>query len=119
MLHSPAPCRFARFFPSAVVRAGVTALVLSASVALTRAKEFEVMETTVADVHAAYKAKQLTAHQLVQLYLNRIEAYDQKGPAIKCIVTVNPKALEEADKLDAEFARTGTFVGPMHGIPIL
>jgi amidase len=92
---------------------------LLAAAASAYAKPFDIMETTVAEVQAAYKAHRLTAHQLVQLYLDRIAAYDQKGPAIDCIVTLNPRALEEADRLDAEFAKTGKFVGPMHGIPIL
>ena len=43
---------------------------------------FNVVETTVADIHAAYKAGTLTARQLVQTYLDRIAAYDKKGPAI-------------------------------------
>jgi len=91
----------------------------SASSLRANATKFKVLETTIADVHAAYKARTLTSHQLVQLYLDRIAAYNQKGPAINCIITLNPHALEDADKLDAEFAKTGTFVGPMHGIPIL
>src|SRR5262245_46052684 len=78
------------------------------------AKEFELMEATVADVHAAFKERRLTARQLVQMYLDRIAAYDQQGPAIRCIVEVNSHALEEADKLDAAFAKTGKLVGPMH-----
>jgi amidase len=81
-------------------------------------KPFNVMETTIADVHAAYKSGKLTAHQLTQMYLDRIAAYDQKGPKINCVITVNPKALEEADKLDAAYKKTG-FVGPLHGIPML
>ncbi|HKB91932.1 MAG TPA: amidase family protein [Opitutaceae bacterium] len=81
-------------------------------------KKFDVVETTVSDIHAAMKAHTLTAHQLVQLYLDRIAAYDQKGPAINCVISLNPTALEDADKLDAAFAKSG-FVGPLHGIPIL
>jgi amidase len=94
-------------------------LLLSGMATQVHAKPFEVMETTIAQVQAAYKAHTLTAHQLVQMYLDRIAAYDQKGPAIDCIVTLNPKAMEEADRLDASFARTGHFVGPLHGVPIL
>jgi len=97
----------------------LAALLLFAAAGSASAKSFDVMETTVEKVQAAYKAHTLTAHQLVQLYLDRIAAYDQKGPAIDCIVTLNPKALEEADRLDAEFAKTGKFVGPLHGVPIL
>src|SRR3954471_13822090 len=105
--------------PIHLLRAGLAGLLLFTAAARTTAQTFHVMETTVAEVHAAIKAKKLTAHQLVQMYLDRIAAYDLKGPEIRCIVTVNPEALAEADKLDAEYAKTGKFVGPMHGIPIL
>lgn len=104
------------------LRTGFAGLLLSATLVFAQTKapaEFQVLETTVADVHAAFKAKKLTARQLTQLYLDRIAAYDLKGPAIKCIVNVSPTALAEADKLDAAFAKTGKFVGPLHGIPIL
>ncbi len=43
---------------------------------------FQVMEATIEDVHRAYKSGGLTAQQLVQMYLDRIEAYDQQGPKI-------------------------------------
>ncbi len=80
--------------------------------------EFQIMETSIDQVHASMKAGKLTAHQLVQMYLDRIAAYDKAGPKINCIITLNPKALEEADRLDAEYKKGG-FVGPLHGIPIL
>ncbi|MBI4458456.1 MAG: amidase, partial [Acidobacteria bacterium] len=83
-----------------------------------QAKPFRLMEATVEDIQAAYKSGQLTAHQLVQMYLDRIEAYDKKGPAINSIITLNNKALQEADRLDAAFKTSG-FVGPLHGIPVL
>ena len=82
------------------------------------APAFNVVETTVSDIHAAYKAGALTARQLVQKYLDRIDAYDKKGPAINSIISLNPKALEEADRLDAAFKASG-FVGPLHGIPVI
>jgi len=82
------------------------------------AKPFDVMEATIDDIQAAYKNHTLTAHQLVQMYLNRIHAYDQAGPKLNVIITLNPNALAEADKLDAAFKKSG-FVGPMHGIPVL
>src|SRR4029453_4246419 len=80
---------------------------------------FRVVETSVDEVHAAYKSGALTAHELVQAYLDRIDAYDHKGPATNCIITINPRALAEADALDAAFKKSDRFVGPMHGIPIL
>jgi Asp-tRNA(Asn)/Glu-tRNA(Gln) amidotransferase A subunit family amidase len=82
------------------------------------AASFDVMETTIEDVHKAYSSGQLSARQLTQMYLDRIEAYDKDGPKINCVITVNPKALEEADALDAAFKKSG-FVGPLHGIPVV
>jgi len=105
------------------IRTGFAGLLAAASLTLAlparaAGPKFDVMEATIADVHAAMKAHTLTTHQLVQLYLDRIAAYDQKGPAINCVITLNPAALAEADKLDEAFAKSG-FVGPLHGIPIL
>src|SRR5215472_18917208 len=82
------------------------------------AQSFEIVEATIDDIHAAYRAGVLTARQLVQMYLDRIASYDKKGPAINAIISLNPTALDEADRLDAAFKRTG-FVGPLHGIPVI
>ncbi len=79
---------------------------------------FNVPETTIEDIHAAYQSGQLTARNLVQMYLDRIGAYDKKGPGINAIITLNPKALEEAERLDAAFRVSGP-VGPLHGIPVI
>lgn len=79
---------------------------------------FDVMETTVAEIHGAYASGDLTARQLVQLYLDRIEAYDRNGPRINSIITLNAQALEEADRLDAAYRASG-FLGPLHGIPVM
>src|SRR5262249_38943018 len=79
---------------------------------------FQVVETSIDDIHAAMKARKLTAHQLVQQYLDRIDAYDKHGPNINSVISLNPQALAEADKLDAQYKTSG-FVGPLHGIPVL
>lgn len=79
---------------------------------------FQIVEASVAQIHAAYRAGTLTARALTQQYLDRIDAYDGRGPMLNSIITVNPKALEDADRLDAQFKKSGP-VGPMHGIPIL
>jgi Asp-tRNA(Asn)/Glu-tRNA(Gln) amidotransferase A subunit family amidase len=50
---------------------------------------FRVEETTIAAVQAAFRAKTLTCHSLVQQYLDRIAAYDKRGPAINSLVVVN------------------------------
>ena len=54
---------------------------------------FNILETTIEQVHAAYKSGDLTCRQLVQMYLDRIAAYDKKGPAINAIISLNPDAL--------------------------
>ena len=83
-----------------------------------KAPAFDILETTIDKVQAAYKSGTLTSHQLVQMYLDRIAAYDKAGPKINCVITLNDKALAEADKLDAAYKKSGP-VGPLHGIPIL
>jgi Asp-tRNA(Asn)/Glu-tRNA(Gln) amidotransferase A subunit family amidase len=79
---------------------------------------FRLLEATIDDIHSAYQSGQLTSRQLVQMYLDRIEAHDKKGPTINAIITLNSKALEEADQLDATFKATG-LSGPLHGIPVV
>ena len=56
-------------------------------------RSFELLEAKIEDIHDAYLSGQLTSRQLVQLYLDRIGAYDTKGPALNSIITVNPEAL--------------------------
>jgi amidase len=79
---------------------------------------FNLIEATIDDIHAAYKSGQLTCRQLVQMYLDRIEAFDKKGPTINAIITTNSDALQEADRLDAAYKASGP-VGPLHGIPVI
>jgi Asp-tRNA(Asn)/Glu-tRNA(Gln) amidotransferase A subunit family amidase len=79
---------------------------------------FSIIETTIDQVHAAYKSGELTCRQLVQMYLDRIAAYDKIGPAINAIISLNPDALKEADRLDAFYKSSGP-MGPLHGIPIV
>src|ERR1700731_665063 len=91
---------------------------LSAGEGQSQTTSFHLAEASVQDVQDAYKSGRLTAHQLVQFYLNRIEAYDKKGPSLNTIITLNPQALQEADRLDAAFKTSG-LTGPLHGIPVV
>ena len=81
-------------------------------------RPFRLLEATIEDIHNAYQSGELTSRQLAQLYLDRIEAYDKNGPTINSIITINPHALEDADRLDAAFRDSG-LVGPLHGIPVI
>lgn len=69
-------------------------------------RSFHLMETSIADIHKAMQAGVLTCHDLVQQYLNRIQAYDQQGPAIDSMLYINPASLEQADAMDREFKHT-------------
>ncbi|MDI3340282.1 MAG: amidase family protein [Sphaerobacter sp.] len=80
---------------------------------------FRLEETTIDRIHAALRGGHITARQLVEAYLARIEAYDRKGPELKAIITVNPQALDEADALHRAFRERGTLTGPLHGVPVL
>jgi Asp-tRNA(Asn)/Glu-tRNA(Gln) amidotransferase A subunit family amidase len=82
------------------------------------AAPFETVEASIDGIHTAFRSGRLTARQLVQAYLDRINAYDKQGPNINSVITLNPNALAEADRLDAAFRSSG-FVGPLHGITIL
>ncbi len=79
----------------------------------------ELIELTIAEAHEAMLAGTLTARQLVDAYLARIEAYDKRGPSFNAIIMTNPNAQARADELDAELARTGRLTGPLHGIPFI
>jgi amidase len=78
----------------------------------------KIVETTVSEIHRAMNEGELTSRDLVEAYIERIDAIDRNGPALSSIVTVNPEAVERAETLDDEFAESGP-VGPLHGIPIL
>jgi amidase len=80
----------------------------------TKQKPFNVVEATIPEMQAALKRKRVTSHELVTQYLVRIATYDRM---LHALVTVNPRALAEADELDRERA-AGKLRGPLHGIPI-
>jgi Asp-tRNA(Asn)/Glu-tRNA(Gln) amidotransferase A subunit family amidase len=82
-------------------------------------RPFRLEEATIDDIHSAFRSGELTCRGLVELYLARIEAYDRSGPELNAILTLNPRALEEAEDLDRSFERNGEFVGPLHGVPVL
>lgn len=73
---------------------------------------------TLMQLRADLDAERITSAYLVRSYLARIEALDRHGPAIRAVLSINPNALEDAKRLDAERARSGAR-GPLHGIPIL
>ena len=72
----------------------------------------------VAALSAAMASGRLSAAQLVERYLVRIEAIDRHGPKLNSIIELNPDARGIARALDAE-RKAGHVRGPLHGIPVL
>src|SRR5882724_6405598 len=91
---------------------------LLAAAPLAHSAAFDLSTATIADIQAAFDSGTLTSEKLVQLYLARIEAYDQKGPKLNTVLTLNQHALDEARALDAERKAKGPR-SPLHGIVIL
>ncbi len=80
---------------------------------------FSVVELGITQIHEAYRSGAASARSVTQQYLDRIEAYDRRGPYLNSLIVVNPRALDEADRFDAELRARGAFVGPLHGIPVI
>ena len=76
------------------------------------------METTIDEVQSALRDGRVTCRGLVDAYLARIQAYDKAGPALNAVQTINTRALEQADRLDAVFKASGP-VGRLHCVPTL
>jgi amidase len=83
-----------------------------------RPGSFELEELTITDLASGLQQNRWSSRQLVQLYLDRINAVDRKGPALKSIIELNPDALDDADRFDQQ-RKQGRATGALHGIPIL
>ncbi len=75
---------------------------------------FSVAEATIAEMQTAMAQGRVTSRELVAQYLDRIARYEG---TLNAAMTVNPRALDEARRLDEE-RRAGRVRGPLHGIPI-
>src|SRR5580658_1744579 len=104
----------------AVSAAGVLAVALygqakhAASETGNSERPFTVVEASIPAMRIALEKGRLTSRELVTQYLTRIALYEDK---LHAALSVNPKALEEADTLDRERAQ-GKIRGPLHGIPV-
>ena len=98
---------------------GVLALLTIGSLsAAASAQTLTLSSATIEDLNAAFDAGTLTSERLVELYLARIEAYNQQGPALNAILWLNDAALATARALDAERTASGPR-SPLHGIPVV
>ena len=96
------------------------ALLVLASAALAalrlqaQTEPFTVVEASIAGMQQAMADGRVTSRELVQQSLARIAFYEDR---LNAIITVNRRALDEADARDRERA-AGRIRGPLHGIPI-
>jgi amidase len=97
--------------------AGLAAIVLLA-LEPAFAKSIDFDAATIADINTAFDAGTLTAESLTQMCLARIAAFDRKGPSLHAVMTLNPKAVEQARALDVERKTKGRR-SPLHGIPVV
>jgi Asp-tRNA(Asn)/Glu-tRNA(Gln) amidotransferase A subunit family amidase len=100
---------------NSIFRLGVVLLAAITADLGSAAETFQIEETTIAKVEQAFRDRSLTCHQLVQAYLDRIAAQDHAGPSINAILTLNPKAIADADALDAKPGPAG----PLHCVPLV
>lgn len=76
------------------------------------------LEVTFSELAEGMETGRWTARTLVEEYLDAIDRFDRRGPALNAILELNPDALDIADALDEERRAKGPR-GPLHGLPIL
>ncbi|HEV2671157.1 MAG TPA: amidase [Gemmatimonadales bacterium] len=78
-------------------------------------RDFDLEETTIAQLQDAMRTGARTSRSICAAYLARIAQVD---PQLHAVIETNPDALAIAGQLDAE-RKTGKVRGPIHGIPVL
>ena len=111
--HIPGPSRgfIPGFFSAALL------LIFTSSQPVSAASDdqpFAVLEVSIPEMQQAMETGQITSRELVEQYLIRIALYEER---VNAVIAVNPNALADADRLDAERA-AGQVRGPLHGIPV-
>jgi Asp-tRNA(Asn)/Glu-tRNA(Gln) amidotransferase A subunit family amidase len=78
----------------------------------------DVTEKSIRTLQQLLSSGEASSAQLVTQYLNRINAYDDQGPQLNTMLSMNADALQQAQQLDAERQQ----IGPrslLHGIPVV
>ncbi|NP_001150232.2 amidase precursor [Zea mays] len=104
------------------LRLQVVATVLGVALAAAAAgsssgKQFEFQEATVDAIHQGFRNGSLTSTALARFYLEQIA---RLNPLLRAVIEVNPDALAQAARADAERAASrGRCAVGLHGIPVL
>jgi len=77
--------------------------------------DFDLEETTIAQLQESMRSGARTSHAICAAYLARIAELD---PKLHAVLETNPETLAIADRMDAE-RKAGHVRGPLHGIPVL
>ncbi|MCK4921721.1 MAG: amidase [Bacteroidales bacterium] len=111
---------------SALGAAALTAIPLTScgtkekknTVPVSEVDDFELNEKSVDELQTMMVDNTISSEEIVQLYLDRIEAVDKNGPSLNSVMEINPDALEQARQLDIERSE-GKVRGSLHGIPVM
>jgi len=76
------------------------------------------VEATVSDLLKAMQTRLITSEELVRMYLARIAAYEDAGPAVNAFIHINADAIAEARQNDIH-RHPGLPRRPLEGIPVL
>jgi len=78
---------------------------------------FQFEEMTITQMQKGYADGKFTVTEVVEAYLERVEAIDKNGPSLNSILLINPDVMDIAKMLDEEL-KEGKSRGAMHGIPV-
>ena len=95
---------------------GITLLFVTSAGA--QAPAFDPFEAAIPQMRAALASGRITCKQLVQFYLDRMDALDIGGPKLNAVRVRNSKALQIADTMD-RLKLPASQVGPLFCIPVL
>lgn len=76
---------------------------------------FSLEEATIADIQLAFSRNELTSRQLTELYISQLDALN---PLLRCVLELNPDALDQADEADRR-RLAGDHLGELDGVPLL
>ena len=80
---------------------------------------FTVFEKSVVELQDAMEKGVTTSEDITREYLARIATYDKRGPALRSILSLNPRAVADARERDLDRGAFGRPLSAFHGVPIV